>query len=662
MPSRAGCPYCGASVSAEARYCDRCGTPLSQATPATPRRLRERTARRMAIWAFLLTLMLIFGTGTVGGFRYQAGHWPLSRSIATATKSKSSMIGLSLPSLSKSDSSALAESLRSVVSINVLHGPHGSTAGSGFVMDLRGHVVTAAHVVEGVSCVSVLDNNGRIHQGTVLMTRADLDIALVRVPGLVDAPAHLEFGDSVHLPVPADVYVLGNPLGVGNTVPLPAMVNQLHDQQMIGERHFGNLIQISGPVVMEGTSGGPLVEKSTGRVVGVLIAGSDGPIAWAIPAEEVKALLAEWADLRTGAPCATIPADRRTKVQLAVIAPRSGVDAIDGADLINGVNLALRDMEAALQAAGFEVTLLPLDDQGSPDVGREKAETVVANPNVIGVVGSLGNQVTYAIAEGLGDRLVLVAPTAGADNLTSRGWPNVNRVVANADRQEQAAARFAQNRLQVSGAFVINDGTVDGIRQANLFEAAALSIDLTLSGRAKLSTPINYSELKDRIVESKAGAVYYGGRGEAGFRLVQGLRQEGLTLPIIGGQSLYDVRFQGLTGPTAESVYFTRLTAEPSQTFQKHFESVLGKPTRGYAAYSYDAATLILSALVRYGEAHPAEVPPRDELQRMVRETRGYPGLTSWITFDGETGENKTAWVHLFEWKQGFPELVENMQ
>jgi branched-chain amino acid transport system substrate-binding protein len=660
VSSRPTCPYCGVSVSPDARYCDHCGTPLTEHTTTPPRRRRERPSGRIAAWLFLLVMLLVFSTGTMGGYRYRAGHWPLLPVSAPTVGATPDMTGISVP-LTKADST-VAGYLRAVVSINV-HGPLGNKAGSGFIIDNQGNVATAAHVVQGAPCVTVLDSNGRPHQGTVVGSNVASDVALIRVPTLVNPPAMLGLGDSASLKPNTDVYVLGNPKGLGNAISLPAVITQLHDQRSQDDAYFGNLIKIGGAVVMPGTSGGPLVDKATGRVVGVVNIGTDGAVAWAMPVEEVAPLITEWTRLQVAAPCNPVPAARTTPVVLATITPLSDVDGIDGADLADGALLAIRDMEETLRAAGFEVTLKTMDDKGSPAVGRAMADAALANPNMIGVVGSLGSQVTYAIADELKEsRLVVVSPTAGADELTTRGWQNFNRVVASAQRQQQAAASYAKHRLKTGSVFVITDGSPAGARQAASFERAAQTIELPLAGQYRIAAPLNYPDLREQLLAAKAAAVYLAGGSDTAFRVVQAFREDGITLPVLGGDALLDARFRTLTGPAYQGIYFTRLTAEPAQSFQKHFESVLGKPTRGYAAYGYDAAALILTALVRHGESYPAQLPDRAELAKRVRETQGYPGRTSSVTFDPATGENRTSWVYVYEWKQGVPELRENLQ
>jgi len=659
VSSPSHCPYCGAPVPAGARYCGQCGVPLTR-DPAPSPSPRRRFPARVAAWLAVVILVALFGVGTVGGYRYKAGHWPLPASLSVLAKPPQE--GSVAPVTETEPNTAVAEYLRSVVAVTA-QGAAGNRAGSGFIVDEEGRVVTAAHVVEGARCVTVMDSNGRLHPGTVVAVWADQDLALVAVPGLKGWPAPLAFGDSGTLRLYEDVYVLGFPRGVGNSVALPAQVSRLHDQRMIDGRYFGNLIQITGARVLEGTSGGPLIHRGTGQVVGMVAAGTEGDLAYAIPSEELIGHLAQWANRTPAALCEPVPAAHTTTVLLAAIAPLSGADSIDGADLVDGVILAVRDMEENLRAAGYEVLVQPYDDRSLPEVGREMALQAAANPRVIGVVGSLDSQVTYAVAESLRlSGLPLVVPTAGAEELTAQGWPHVNRIVASARRLPEAAARYAKQSLKLKNIYILWDGTPEEQQNVALFRWAAQVLDLPVVGETVLTAGQPDGQMVDAIRQSGADGIYLAARGSIAPAAVQRLRSHGFAGPILGGAGLYVPAFQYLTGSEYREIFFPRLTAEPSDPFRRHFESVLGKPTRGYAAYGYDAASVLLAALVRYGEEHPAQVPVRSELMKLVRETTGYSGRTAWISFDSDTGENETAWVYMYEWQQGTPVLRERLQ
>lgn len=655
MSTQPHCPYCGASVSPEARYCGHCGVPLTQ-TAARPQPRRRRLPERVAAWVFVLILVIFFGAGTVGGYRYKAGVWPLQPASSTLGT------GRTPPSWPLLGDEAVADALRSVVAISV-QSPVGNRAGSGFIVDDEGRVVTSAHVVEGASCVTVMDSNGRLHSGTVVAVQTTKDLALLQVPGLQGWPAALSFGDSKGLKLYSHVYVMGFPKGLGNSLALPAQVSKLNDEKTIDGRYFGNLLQISGARVLEGTSGGPLLDAQTGRVVGIMTAGTEGDLAFAVPAEEVVGPLKDWQDLEPRSLCELVPAAQTTSVLLAAIAPLSGGDSIDGADLVDGVTLAVRDHEEHLRAVGYEVLVQPYDDRSLPAVGQQMAQQVAANPKVVGVVGSLDDEVTRVVAETLEPASVpMVAPVTGSGAKGARAWPHTNWLVADSGRLPQAIARFAKVDLKLEKIYILRDEAGADDPDATMFQWAAQVLGLRVVGDTTLTADENYARLIWTIRESGADGLYLAAEGSRAVEIVQKLRLGGVAVPVLGGPELNDPGFQNLTGSEFREVFYPSQTAEPSEPFRRHFESVLGKPTRGYAAYGYDAASIILQALIRYGEEHPAQVPSREELAALVRQTTDYSGRTSWISFDAATGENLTSWVYIYEWQQGIPVLRESMQ
>jgi len=655
VPSRSMCPACGAALSAEARYCDRCGTPLSEKTASTPSRRRETSpAGRVALWVFIGILLFVFAGGAIGGYRLKSGHWPFQTLAAAPPASSSSLNASPANPTPKENSPTVTRYLRSVVSIDAR-----DRSGSGFIIDNKGHVITAAHVVEGSrGCVTVTDDNGRPHQGTVLPYSSVTDAAMIYVPELAGWPDHLEFTSSQSLTPGDSVYVLGSPKGIGSPVRQAATVAKLGVGQTVEGRYFRNLIQLNDAVVHEGTSGGPVVLKSTGRVVGMVNAsGGSTTASWAVPADDLVPLITGWLSQTPGNSCLFEKAVRTVPVVLTSITPRTGMYGVEGDDLADGADLALREMDALLRRVGYEVTLRREDDGGVPSAARDKAAAAAYDPNVIGVVGSLDNAATKSVAEVLeASGLTVVAPTAGAGDLTSFGWRHFSRLVANSNKQELALADFAAQTLKVKGTYLLDDGTPAASLLISDFRKAATGAGLTMAGQGTVGLSTDWAALKQKLLTAKPDAIYYAGSSDVGLRLVQGLRQEGVLLPVLGSQALANsARFQSYAG---QGVFFTGLTAEPNEQFRRKFETVMGKPTRGYATYGYDAARVILEALVRYGEANPSKVPTRQELAALVRETKDYAGWAVRVSF-GSDGENKAARIYIYEWRQGVPELWE---
>ena len=143
-------------------------------------------------------------------------------------------------------------------------------SGSGFIV-APGIVVTNAHVVAGISRPLVLDRNG-IHPATALLFDPNLDLAVLRVPGLTTAPLTLTnstVADGSHS------IVLGYP-GGGPFTASPGAVIQSYlatGRNIYDEGITARTIYEIDAVVQPGNSGGPLVLPD-GTVIGVVFARS----------------------------------------------------------------------------------------------------------------------------------------------------------------------------------------------------------------------------------------------------------------------------------------------------------------------------------------------------------------------------------------------------
>lgn len=652
MANQSHCPYCGTTVSPTARYCDNCGTPLVQ-TDSLGRTRREQP-RGLAPWLFALLLVLVFTSSAAAGYRYHSGYWPWSPAEAPVPEGwEEPPESIPQPPDSVTDP-ALARYARALVTLNV-RGEQGSKTGSGFILDDRGHVVTSAHVITGYrNCVNVIDHNGTPHQGAVISWDSNLDVAMIYVPTLGEWPDRLSLRESPLAPG-EQLYVLSSPGGVPGATLLPAQVTSTGVVKRIDGRYYPSLIEFQGAHVEHGASGSPLIHQATGEVVGIVTAAAETSVAWAVPIDEsVRDLLANWSARTVSMQCRSFATDQYTELALATITPLSGRHGVWGNDLASGAALALRDMEADLRRVGYEVSLLQLDDQGETAAALEQADTVAFDQQVIGVVGSFTSQVTAAIAERLKETgLVIIAPTVGAEELTAQGWPHFNRLVASTARLDAAAATFAKDRLGGARVLIAVDGTAAADRRAQSFETSAQIIALPVIGRLELTSPLNPEAVVREVMTASANVIYYAGAGELGFQLASALRERGIMTPVIGGTNLYDPAFEEFVGPTARGVYFTHFSSGADERFERHFAYVLGKPTRGYGQFGYDAARVILEALVQYGEQHPGQTPDRAELAALVRQTRDLPGWTGSITIDPTNGENMAAPVHIFEWVGG---------
>lgn len=159
--------------------------------------------------------------------------------------------------------------------------------GSGFVIDQgRGLVVTNEHVVARATEIQVAAWDGRTWRAEVVGVDKELDLAVLRVPGL-DLPA-VTLGATDNMRVGDDVFAVGNPYGHGHTVTRGILSARARS---LGRDRFDLFLQTDAPI-NPGNSGGPLFDDQ-GRVIGVntAIDNRAESIGFAMPVELVRGAL-----------------------------------------------------------------------------------------------------------------------------------------------------------------------------------------------------------------------------------------------------------------------------------------------------------------------------------------------------------------------------------
>jgi len=138
-------------------------------------------------------------------------------------------------------------------------------AGSGWIVDEDGYIVTNNHVVQGAESITVTLDDGRTFPASVVGTDPLTDIAVIKIDAANLVKANL--GDSTELKAGEWVLAIGNSLNLGVT-PSEGIVRSLGASIQIseGQTLFG-LIGTSAPI-NPGNSGGPLVNMR-GEVVGI---------------------------------------------------------------------------------------------------------------------------------------------------------------------------------------------------------------------------------------------------------------------------------------------------------------------------------------------------------------------------------------------------------
>ncbi len=179
-----------------------------------------------------------------------------------------------------------------IFSLDVYEIPSG--AGSGFVWDTQGHIITNFHVVYNADRIEVVFANRKSYDAKVVGVSPDHDIAVLKISAPPGELSPIEVGTSRDLKIGQKTMVIGNPFGLDHSLStgvVSALGRSIHS---MSGRKINNMIQTDA-AINPGNSGGPLL-NSSGRLIGVTAAiyspsGAYAGVGFAIPVDTVKRIV-----------------------------------------------------------------------------------------------------------------------------------------------------------------------------------------------------------------------------------------------------------------------------------------------------------------------------------------------------------------------------------
>lgn len=169
-----------------------------------------------------------------------------------------------------------------------------NSAGSGFVFDKEGHIITNNHVVKDTKKIDVTFIDGRSYRAEVIGTDQYADIAVIKIDVNSEKLSPLTLGDSSSLKVGEQIAAIGNPFGLSGSM-TSGIVSQLGRLLPTGVGFsIPDVIQ-TDTAINPGNSGGPLLNMK-GEVVGINTAiysndGSFSGVGFSIPSNVVLKIM-----------------------------------------------------------------------------------------------------------------------------------------------------------------------------------------------------------------------------------------------------------------------------------------------------------------------------------------------------------------------------------
>ena len=340
-----------------------------------------------------------------------------------------------------------------------------------------------------------------------------------------------------------------------------------------------------------------------------------------------------------------------------------------GTDQVRGIELAIKDFGGEINGHPINLGTVE-DDLCNAEGGTAGAQAIIAQPNVIGTVGTTcsgagvpASQIISAAGQ------ILISGSNTSPALTSdlegnagTAWqPGYFRTAHNDLFQGETAARFAFEELGLTKAAAIHDGDpyTEGLATAFTNAFVALGGELTtLTAVGKEDTDMTVV-----LTEVAAGApevIYFPIFQPAGDFIIQQVRG----VPGLAGVVMFAA--DGLLGddfmalPETAGMYFSGpdlrfgenagLTGVSYNELVTAYEAAYGeKPPQVFHAHTYDATMLLLQAIsdVSFVDDAGNTVIPRFALREALRGALDFPGVTGRLSCDefGDCGAQAIAIV-----------------
>ena len=364
--------------------------------------------------------------------------------------------------------------------------------------------------------------------------------------------------------------------------------------------------------------------------------------------------LAPWAagGLLTG--CSNIP----DSIKIGVAQPLSGPLSALGKDLLNGVQLAVNELNKAnFSIEGKRVTLevMSVDDKADAATGKAVAQQLV-DAGVVAVVGHLNSGVSIETAPIYAAAGIAQIAISTNPKFTQLGHETTFRMVANDNLQARAIGSFAASQFGEVRYAALDDGTpygkgpTDGAVEQLKAEKREVVLRQSFDDKT-----VAFEELAAKIKAEKVGVIVSTLNDFQAVALIAALAKIDYTnVRLLGGDTVKTTdmvkaagQIQGIfaTSPVLEAKEFVA-----GRPFLERYLDAFKIPPAYGGHYSYDSMHVLAAAMQAAKSVKPREVTAS------LRRINGYAPVTGSMKWD-EKGEQRYAAVGVYELRRGSWEL-----
>lgn len=362
------------------------------------------------------------------------------------------------------------------------------------------------------------------------------------------------------------------------------------------------------------------------------------------------------------AACSTALSVQAQTVKLAVIQELSGTGATAGTNAKNGIELAVKEINAAGGILGRKLETLVNDTQSNPGVAKGLA-TKAVDDDVFAVLGpTFSGSVLVSMAE---TRRAEVPNFTGgeATSITQQGnpyifrtsftqassMPKVARYIASTLKAKTVAVMFVNNDFGKGG----RDAFVKSAEASGLKVAADIS---TESGQVDFAAPVL------RAKQSNADVLFVYTNEEESARALRELRKQGWSKPVIGettltGQKVIDLAGEAANGAIAHVGLTVDAPTPAMRAFRSKFEKEYKYVSDHNGIKGYTSVYMLKAAIEKVGKFDRVAVAKA--LHGLTIPVAKEPGVLMDVSVDANGDLDRESFI--VEVKNGKQEVRETL-
>ncbi|HWR42877.1 ABC transporter substrate-binding protein [Sporomusa sp.] len=336
-----------------------------------------------------------------------------------------------------------------------------------------------------------------------------------------------------------------------------------------------------------------------------------------------------------------------------------------GKQAVNGIQLAIKQANAAGGVMGKQITLVLADNKSEAAEATNAITKLITQDKVVAVFGPATSSNTLATVQVSQDNKVpVITPTGTNEKITvdnGKTRPYAFRSCFIDPLQGTIMANFASNTLKAKTAVVYIDSSSDyskGLSQS--FEALFTQNGGKILGKeAFLQKDQDFKSTLTKIKALNPDVIYLPAYYEEVGKILKQAREMGITAPFLGGDGWDDPKVVEIAGVaplnnTFFSNHYSSQDTDPNVVkFIEAYKKEYNQEPSALAALGYDAGLLLIDAIKRANSTDPAKI------REALEQTKNLQLSTGTVTIDANHNPIKSAVViEMKDGKQMFKEKV----